>query len=243
MVKISKKVNGTYYVVEAVADSADKKLHIVSAYMQTNSESINQELNIEQSSPQLTSETPLDPIASATDTIPSPNDSVKSGSGVIRAEKSGLPYDVVIERLPTEDTSAKLKANNDEIVNTVGETMGAAGKMTLNQMYGANADIQGGDAYHLLMGLGYPVRPAGDEKSLEPGLVSELARLVIYWVSRTRIGALCTTEHCRHAPGEMEDLDRAFQKLCAEKQDFPMPHFDRLRKMMPSWEEVRSTYT
>ena len=26
------------------------------------------------------------------------------------------------------------------------------------------------DAYHLLMALGYPVRPVGDEKSLEPGL-------------------------------------------------------------------------
>ncbi|MBR2677195.1 MAG: ketopantoate reductase family protein [Solobacterium sp.] len=98
------------------------------------------------------------------------------------------------------------------------------------------------DAYHLLMGLGYPVRPAGDEKSLEPGLANELARLVIYWVSRTRLGALCTTEHCRHAPREMEDLDRAFQELRAKMPDFPMPHFDELYKMMPSWEEIRNTY-
>ena len=98
------------------------------------------------------------------------------------------------------------------------------------------------DAYHLLMGLGYPVRPAGDEKSLEPGLANELARLVIYWVSRTRLGALCTTEHCRHAPREMEDLDRAFQELRAKMPDFPMPHFDALNKMMPSWEEIRNTY-
>lgn len=100
-----------------------------------------------------------------------------------------------------------------------------------------------GDAYHLLMGLGYPVRPAGDEKSLEPGLANELARLVIYWVSRTRLGALCTTEHCRHAPREMEDLDRAFQELRAKKPDSPMPHFDELYKMMPSWEEIRNTYS
>lgn len=99
-----------------------------------------------------------------------------------------------------------------------------------------------GDAYHLLMGLGYPVRPAGDEKSLEPGLANELARLVIYWVSRTKLGALCTTEHCRHAPREMEELDRAFQKLRAEKQDFPMPHFDRLYGKMPSWDKIRLTY-
>ena len=99
-----------------------------------------------------------------------------------------------------------------------------------------------GDAYHLLMELGYPVRPVGDEKSLEPGMVRAAVKLVIYWMSRTRIGALCTTEHCRHAPGEMEDLDRAFQTLRAEKPDFPMPHFDRLRGEMPPWEEIRRTY-
>ena len=39
-----KKVNGTYYVVEAVPESADKKLHIVSAYMDNNSGSITQAL-------------------------------------------------------------------------------------------------------------------------------------------------------------------------------------------------------
>lgn len=100
-----------------------------------------------------------------------------------------------------------------------------------------------GDAYHLLMELGYPVRPAGDEKSLEPGMTNKLAGLVIRLVSKTRLGALCTTEHCRHAPQEMEDLDKAFWELRVRKPDFPMPHFDELYKMMPSWEEIRNTYT
>ena len=99
-----------------------------------------------------------------------------------------------------------------------------------------------GDAYHLLMALGYPVRPAGDEKNLEPGISNQLVKLVIYWMSRTRLGALCTTEHCRHAPQEMEDLDKAFQGLRARKPDFPMPHYDELYTMMPSWEEIRNTY-
>ena len=98
------------------------------------------------------------------------------------------------------------------------------------------------DAYHLLMELGHPVRPVGDDKNLEPGISNQLVKLVIYWMSRTRIGALCTTEHCRHAPQEMEDLDRAFQKLRAEKQDFRMPHFDRLYSKMPSWDKIRLTY-
>ncbi len=99
------------------------------------------------------------------------------------------------------------------------------------------------DAYHFLMALGYPVRPVGDEKSLEPGIPNKLVKLVIYWMSRTRLGALCTTEHCRHAPKEMEDLDRAFQALRAKKPDFPMPRFDELYKMMPAWEAIRNTYT
>ncbi len=99
------------------------------------------------------------------------------------------------------------------------------------------------DAYHLLMALGYPVRPAGDEKSLKPGLANMMVKLVIYGMSRTWLGALCTTEHCRHAPGEMEDLDEAFQTIRDRKPDYPMPEFDRLRTMMPSWEQIREIYT
>ena len=98
------------------------------------------------------------------------------------------------------------------------------------------------DAYHLLMALGYPVRPVGDEKSLEPGLMNMMVKLVIYGMSKTGLGALCTTEHCRHAPGEMEDLDEAFQSIRDRKPDYPMPDFDRLRAMMPSWDQIRQTY-
>ena len=98
------------------------------------------------------------------------------------------------------------------------------------------------DAYRLLMELGYPVRPVGDEKSLEPGIVNTMVKLVIYWMSRTRLGALCTTEHCRHAPGEMEDLDAAFRRLRAKAADLPMPSFDRLYGAMPSWVQIRNTY-
>lgn len=98
------------------------------------------------------------------------------------------------------------------------------------------------DAYRLLMALGYPVRPAGDEKTLEPGPVNLMIRFILFWISKTRLGALCTTEHCRHAPGEMEDLDEAFQAVREKKPGFPMPEFDRLKAMMPSWDQVRKTY-
>ena len=97
------------------------------------------------------------------------------------------------------------------------------------------------DAYHLLMAQGWPVRPEGDEKALEPGLAHMATALIIFLMSRTRLGALCTTEHCRHAPAEMEDLDAAFLKLRAGSPDCKMPYFDELRGMMPTWEQIRKT--
>ena len=99
-----------------------------------------------------------------------------------------------------------------------------------------------GDAYHLLMALGYPVRPVEDEKVLEPGLTHWATAFVIYLTAKTRLGALCTTEHCRHAPREMEDLDTAFQQLRAKAAELPMPSFDRLYSQMPSWEQIRNMY-
>lgn len=98
------------------------------------------------------------------------------------------------------------------------------------------------DAYQLLMALGYPVRPVGDEKSLEPGLAHAVTKFVIYLTAKTRLGALCTTEHCRHAPREMEDLDEAFQRLRARKPGLSMPAFDRLYGQMPSWERIQDMY-
>ncbi|MBQ9460208.1 MAG: hypothetical protein IJU66_09800, partial [Oscillospiraceae bacterium] len=81
VVIFSKKVDGTYYIVEAVPDGAAKKLHIFSAYMDENNSSggINQVLNVE-SSPQPTPEAPLDPVASAQSdiTISQPSNAVKS---------------------------------------------------------------------------------------------------------------------------------------------------------------------
>ena len=98
------------------------------------------------------------------------------------------------------------------------------------------------DAYHLLMELKIPVRPEGDEKSLEPGILNAVVKIVIYLVCRTHLGALCTSEHCRHAPQEMEDLDEAFMKIRTMKPKYPMPSFERLRSLMPSWEVIHQTY-
>ena len=56
-VQYTKKIDGTYYVIEAVIDSKRKQNMVVSAYMNEKG-SAAQSLNMEQSSPQLTPETP-----------------------------------------------------------------------------------------------------------------------------------------------------------------------------------------
>lgn len=87
-VVFTKKVDGTYYVVEAVADSADKKLHVISAYMSDNnsSGSVNQVPNMG-NPPQPTPEAPLGPVAPAQDNniVAQQSNDVKSEQG---AEKS-----------------------------------------------------------------------------------------------------------------------------------------------------------
>lgn len=90
MIQFSKRVNGNYYVVEAVPDGADKKIHIVSAYMNENGRSVNQVLNMEENSPQLTPQTLLDTLASAENTISQPANEVKeSAEEIAKKETAG----------------------------------------------------------------------------------------------------------------------------------------------------------
>ena len=54
-----KRVNGTYYAVEAVPDAKAKKLQVVSAYIRKAKKGEGQALNIAMKAPQVTSETPV----------------------------------------------------------------------------------------------------------------------------------------------------------------------------------------
>ena len=58
LIKFEKRVDGTYYVVEAVPDSSAKQLRVVSAYMSKANGSTDQVLNIPQNGPQPTPEAP-----------------------------------------------------------------------------------------------------------------------------------------------------------------------------------------
>ena len=87
MVRFAKKIDGTYYVVEAVPDSSKQQLRVVSAYMQKNSGSSTRLLNMEDSSsPQLTPSTPAGMATSAMHSIPQSAGSVKTGTDAKTAQ-------------------------------------------------------------------------------------------------------------------------------------------------------------
>lgn len=87
-----KKIDGTMYVVEAVPDSQRNALAVVTAYIQENNGSKGQVLNISQSEPQPTSETPVSSIAPVTDTVPQEAPVVNSQNEAASLEQLTADY-------------------------------------------------------------------------------------------------------------------------------------------------------
>lgn len=82
MVRYSKKIDGNYYVVEAVADNRHKKLWLVTAYMDkdTKKDTITQVSNADKSTPNGTPEASLASLVSDTNNIPNSENYVKGGA-------------------------------------------------------------------------------------------------------------------------------------------------------------------
>lgn len=64
----------------------------------------------------------------------------------------------------------------------------------------------------------------------------------MYIMSKTKLGELAATNHCRNAVTEMEWLDSAFEALRQVHPEQTMPEWDKLRNAMPSWDEIHKTY-
>lgn len=98
------------------------------------------------------------------------------------------------------------------------------------------------EAYGLLMELGYPLLPPGEEDYCKPGVKQKLMAALMFVIAKTAIGDLVASDHCRHAVTEMEGLDRAWGELRAKAPDFSMPNWDALRADMPDWETLHQRY-
>ena len=152
MVKFSKKVNGTYYVVEAVPDSSKKKLHVVSAYMQKKTDDISQDkpvtqssveggsparlLNMEEtiSSPQFTPETPAGMAASATGTSQLVN-AQKSPVETPEASSASVP---VIDSIAQPEQS--VKGDSGDALTAASEKYGRQAKAMV-RIYNPGQDV------------------------------------------------------------------------------------------------------
>jgi 2-dehydropantoate 2-reductase len=99
-----------------------------------------------------------------------------------------------------------------------------------------------GEGFRLLSRLGVSIRPAGEDAYYRPGGKRVLCAAMMFAIAKTALGKLCASDHCRHAVGEMEALDKAWSGLRTQAPDLPMPNWDALRSAMPDWETLHRTY-
>lgn len=121
MLKLRKKVNGTFYVVEAVPVSAAKRLRIISAYMDSakKGQKLNQALNMKVTSPQPTSETLRGSVASAEPSIARGESGVKKNRST-KSDKTSVQkaVDALYEADTTRgEDAASLAALRKEVLD------------------------------------------------------------------------------------------------------------------------------
>ena len=98
------------------------------------------------------------------------------------------------------------------------------------------------EAYGLLMKAGIKIRPKGDEENFKNRKLRTAIETGLCLISKTKLGELCASDHCRHAVTEMEWLDGLFLSLSRQYPDHPMPVWNRMRSAMPSWSFLHETY-
>jgi 2-dehydropantoate 2-reductase len=98
------------------------------------------------------------------------------------------------------------------------------------------------EGFGLIKRRGIAVRPAGEDAYYRPGFKRIICDGIVLAIVKTPIGDLAVCDHCRHAVGEMEALDAAWERLRAADGDVAMPHWDELRSGMPAWDELARTY-
>lgn len=117
MLKYSKKVNGTYYVVEAVPDTNYKKFWVVGAYMGNNTaESLTQAPDAQ--GPRNTPEASLPSQLSANENVPQAGNTVKGGT-TLRVKESPPPVPRQQAPLTIRGANATVEENRQEVNNNV----------------------------------------------------------------------------------------------------------------------------
>ena len=61
-------------------------------------------------------------------------------------------------------------------------------------------------------------------------------------MSKSMIVDLVACEHCRNAVSEMEQIDAFYEDLLRDYPQEKLETWNRLRNMMPSWDELHRKY-
>ena len=60
-------------------------------------------------------------------------------------------------------------------------------------------------------------------------------------MTRTKMGELAMSNHCKNAVDEMEDLSDDFSKMLGNRED-DMKAWKKLKEQMPSWKKIHKIY-
>ena len=85
-------------------------------------------------------------------------------------------------------------------------------------------------------------RPVGNEEYFESGAKMLAMKALLLAMTKTKLGDLCATDHCKNAVAEMEWLDKKYEELRTRVPAFSMLAWDKLRRNSPSWKKIHETY-
>ena len=98
------------------------------------------------------------------------------------------------------------------------------------------------EAYEALKAKGIPIYPKGDDQFYENGMRGKVMQLLYFIMAKSKIGDLVACEHCRNAVTEMEQIDHFYEDLLKDYPQEKLKIWNRLRNMMPSWDELHRIY-
>lgn len=96
-----------------------------------------------------------------------------------------------------------------------------------------------GEGFEFLKSSGYSIVPAIFERIFQSALMKNFVVILLFFATKTVVGELAVSAHCRSAADEIADLDAGFQKIREENPARNMYAWDELRNALPDWNEVK----
>ncbi len=98
------------------------------------------------------------------------------------------------------------------------------------------------EAYAFLRTKGITIYPSGDDKFYGNGPKGWLMKILYFIMAKSAIGDLIACEHCRNAVSEMEKIDAFYEKLMEGYPKEKLKTWNRLRSLMPTWDDLHKIY-